>query len=528
MKFGKGEGESKALTRFTKAVEVFLERHRSGGSQGELHAMFSGPGLEEGQFHSAAFCPKRTWLRGLDGFSSAFAGTVFCGIDEVRAGQVKSGDDKVCSAAARLVGRFVAAQSGSTTSATKQPFKIEAPVRVVAVDSNSNSNLVLTKRVSKAVVATEPIKKGRIIGLFDGTYHYDFDFQKDTGVEDRYLRERYTFEVEALAPNAASIRKTTAKKSTAAALPSLLNPPTPSPKRKGLKKKDVAKDASNLSQEINMDDEGTFVLEGDPTAGYYGWVWEVNDVTQLSPDEDPGKHVRGVNTCREPNVERMELLILGWPFVFLVAVKDIAQGEELLMDYGNNWGYQLEKYEDHKTYYELLKPMNQLIKEELQPLLEKKNAFPSFDGPTIFSTLKQGLNPGSPNKIPQNQTTLTAGEKQAIHSLLGTLSEMNSVCAELSTAFCLPLTVQPSQLNELNYEKGLGLKKDSIVDESNGHDAEVDDDVVKWIPVPDHPPILKAPPSKLIKHELKRRKLEDGSTSKNAGDSSRIFFQNKI
>ena len=67
--------------------------------------------------------------------------------------------------------------------------------------------------------------------------------------------------------------------------------------------------------------------------GYGNPTCIINDPT-VAPLDHPYSEVYDENIRGRYNCSMEEVLINGWPFVFLVALRDVAPGEELLLSYG--------------------------------------------------------------------------------------------------------------------------------------------------------------------------------------------------
>ena len=65
----------------------------------------------------------------------------------------------------------------------------------------------------------------------------------------------------------------------------------------------------------------------------------VNDYRR-NPFKSVDEHKEEEQELREPNVSFLEVMYKGWPYVLVVSISDVAQGEELLVDYGMQYWQQ--------------------------------------------------------------------------------------------------------------------------------------------------------------------------------------------
>lgn len=101
--------------------------------------------------------------------------------------------------------------------------------------------------------------------------------------------------------------------------------------------------------------EGSLVLVG---YGFGNQSLYIND-----PVIDP--YSRDVVTVAEPNVQLWEVTYRGWPYVFVGALRDIAAGEELFMNYS-------------RTYWDgiaLQQQMHTSLQRALRPIVEEVEAY---------------------------------------------------------------------------------------------------------------------------------------------------------
>jgi hypothetical protein len=107
--------------------------------------------------------------------------------------------------------------------------------------------------------------------------------------------------------------------------------------------------------------EGSLVLVG---YGFGNHSLYIND-----PVIDPYSRAAAV-TVAEPNVQLWEVTYRGWPYVFVGAIRDIAVGEELFMNYS-------------RTYWDgiaLQQQMHTSLQRALRPIVEEVDAYHSRCG----------------------------------------------------------------------------------------------------------------------------------------------------
>ncbi|KAJ3282248.1 hypothetical protein HK104_010986 [Borealophlyctis nickersoniae] len=207
-------------------------------------------------------------------------------------------------------------------------------------------------RGGKKVVATAPIRKYQVIGLYEGETSFEAEQLLRTNVFNRAEQEYKSFEF-----------------GTFSELKHQLH-------------RDILKDCG-----ITVEDEGDVVDFKDPlivnarnVAGRFEvrtisgvrcsdkdmqltlfgrgqWCAEINDY-RLDPYNINAK----IDLEREPNVIFAEVQILGWPYMFLVANQDIPRGSELLLDYGiAYWKVMRTHNHDQHLINNLLRPIETTV-----------------------------------------------------------------------------------------------------------------------------------------------------------------------
>ncbi|KAJ3075492.1 hypothetical protein HDU98_007990 [Podochytrium sp. JEL0797] len=339
------------------------------------------------------------------------------------------------------------------------PFHLSAPVvtRPVKQHAARLPTAKFTTCVSTVVVATGPISTGRVLGIIDGKLHYEPVFWKDTTPQTRYNRERYLFGVQALV-------------------------------------------SKNRQDELATDffPDKDFCIEG-PHTGPYAWTREVNDVVVMEPDVPLENH----KEKRAPTVERMEVLCLGFPVVFLVAVSDMVEGEELVMDYGKeDWEYQQRRARSDA----ILKGPVERTLETVVPVLERMvgcalvmPTMPVVGSKRVGGTLGGNAEEGCVSAglghmslhgddpmdfshctdiMPVNDDSKRENDEMVdIDSLDRFLDELDATLAVQSSALGLPLLLQLTQ--EQLRERAKGAIRDVNEDEEELEE----EDPLDWVDV---------------------------------------------
>ncbi|KAJ3154783.1 hypothetical protein HDU89_008023 [Geranomyces variabilis] len=245
------------------------------------------------------------------------------------------------------------------------PFPLAQVCSVQTVDDNDRR---IALRGRKKVVADRPIAADQVIGIYEGEVLFEEEQHRTTNVMNRLSKEWKTFEYEAM--EKASYRI-------------------------------AISDAQNL--EITGDVlHGTAIryrnpllVDGDKTIGAFAWATELNDfrADPLNPfaDGDPSN---------EPNITYIEVTIMNWPCIFIVANQDIWPGVELTLDYGSYWDGFRGIYRDQqvvqRTIADIVKPLVEhldAIGDSVQYMFEKQSQLER----DLF-TLKKRLNNGNKNK----------------------------------------------------------------------------------------------------------------------------------
>ncbi|KAJ3225523.1 hypothetical protein HDU81_007807 [Chytriomyces hyalinus] len=318
----------------------------------------------------------------------------------------------------QLAAEFVKRQANT-------PFRLVAPVQIVESTTLSAGHRY-TNHVDRIVVATEDIKAGRFLGMMDGDIHFLTTLRDGLDLKTQYLAEKYVFTI------------------------------------KHLEKTERVKDG------IAETDYLVILLNNSPEA-HYQWVAEVNDVMALELDE-PVPLTRDEMKYRgDCNVIRAEIIIMGWPFVFIVAIRDIAEGEELVLNYADDWKEQRMLYTDYEIYNQLINPLSQLDYEKL------------FTGAIIKTPF---ANPESPANAFDHSHPQTESNQSLdmLPSLIREMEETSKNVANMALSCGLVLAVQPSMLHDLKVTQGntwdrvkLGSMKDL---EEEFRDTESCDEMV--------------------------------------------------
>ncbi|KAJ3020497.1 histone acetyltransferase [Thoreauomyces humboldtii] len=108
--------------------------------------------------------------------------------------------------------------------------------------------------------------------------------------------------------------------------------------------------------------ENALLIDGDLTTGAYQWVTELNDFRL-----DPFDVLADTSLGPQPNIATVEVLVLNWPCIFIIARESISTGAELLLDYGSYWSEFRAIERDQrflKTFiYEKVDPLNDEIRQ---------------------------------------------------------------------------------------------------------------------------------------------------------------------
>ncbi|KAI8620517.1 hypothetical protein BC830DRAFT_1098611 [Chytriomyces sp. MP71] len=109
------------------------------------------------------------------------------------------------------------------------------------------------------------------------------------------------------------------------------------------------------------------LIDGQYCVGAYGWTSELNDYRDnIFETTDASKTVGK----KEPNCQIVEVLIAKFPALFMMALREITQGEEVTLDYGEKfWPIIIPLLRDDKIISELLQPLNDALP-KLLPALE--------------------------------------------------------------------------------------------------------------------------------------------------------------
>ncbi|KAI8612446.1 hypothetical protein BC830DRAFT_1083353 [Chytriomyces sp. MP71] len=352
-----------------------------------------------------ALLPSGAFLYGLESLAEHFLAAIFCCEPSMLSH----------TTAAQLIHHW-----RSATEADVLPIAFIAPVAVVEASEITTEAL----EVTHAVVAIEPISTGRILGFFEGEVAFSSHFKKRVRIQPQTMKT----DVTKFAQSTFTINH-------------LQNLTWPPPKRN--KHPKDSEEAARDPQDV--------VITLDPSVSCpNGWIAEVNDVVTI-PDE------RNHLTCRVPNLLRMELLLCDWPFVFLVACRDIEEGEELRMEYATDeWKFQREAFLENTILEDILKPISDVKYDTMLrlPLKSRLVNAPLRSGP--FSTTSAGV-------------------------LAAELANLRKHAVDLALALSLPLAVQPGVHGERGQApvKFISLQDQEKVARTERAEASIDN-----IPLP--------------------------------------------
>ncbi|KAJ3018673.1 UNVERIFIED_CONTAM: hypothetical protein HDU68_011045 [Siphonaria sp. JEL0065] len=329
-------------------------------------------------------------------------------------------------------------------------FEIRAPVQVVNVaDYPERDNL--TRHVEKTVLATDTIKAGRILGFYDGKLNYSRDLEKELQVTNRYERERYAF----------PFKYFEAKKP--------------------------------LDTDIDQD----FVVEAIREDNqYYSWIWEVNDVAVMDLEDDP--YNRDPLSFRDSNVFRMELVCFGWPYIFLVAYKDIQSGEEILLNYHDDFAEQWQYRDDQLIHDNLLVPINEVVKNEVLYCIVDRNAHLGVNTNISKSPSKPEKKSGT--TIPK--TPMSASQQALLDPIVALHDAIEKVRAVQFPSIVMPLMALPTLSVRLDYERDAMW----IEDEADNPRVVGASSPAKKVKVENAKASL---PTRLVERKLRRRLVDE-------------------
>ncbi|TPX68054.1 hypothetical protein SpCBS45565_g03374 [Spizellomyces sp. 'palustris'] len=208
------------------------------------------------------------------------------------------------------------------------PFPIEPCCSIIPVSEDDPRQEL---RGHKKVIADRAIHRNQVIGVFEGKTMFEAEQLYSVNVLNRLQTERNTVEYASVADAEYQ-----------------LNP-------------NVVKEFP-----VNASEKGTFksplLVKGEETTGYYKWTTELNDF-RLDPF-----NLRGLGDGEgQPNVKLVEVIVFNWPHIFVMARNDIAKGEELLLDYGQEtWSTIRSAYRDWKAVEKMMNDIVKPLGENLQ------------------------------------------------------------------------------------------------------------------------------------------------------------------
>ncbi|KAJ3183377.1 hypothetical protein HDU87_006696 [Geranomyces variabilis] len=219
---------------------------------------------------------------------------------------------------------------------------------LVPTSTNWFGHLII-KETGTQVVADRPIAADQVIGIYEGEVLFEEEQVRGAGIEALVPgKEWKTFEYEAM--EKASYRIAINDAQTLG----------------------IAGDSLHGTA---IRYRNPLLVDGDKTIGAFAWATELNDfrTDPLNPfaDEDPSS---------APNITYIEVTIMNWPCIFIVANHDISPGVELTLDYGSYWEGFRGIYRDQqivqRTIADIVKPLVEhldVIGDSVQFMFEKQN-----------------------------------------------------------------------------------------------------------------------------------------------------------
>ncbi|KAJ3034181.1 Bromodomain adjacent to zinc finger domain protein 2B [Rhizophlyctis rosea] len=205
------------------------------------------------------------------------------------------------------------------------PFPIAQTTKVVPVDDDDPR---IGLRGHTKVIASKTIEKNQIIGIYEGEVL--FEMEHHSNVLNRIERENKSIDYDHFEKLEHDIEEEYAIYF-------------------GLNKGHHIGDGM-----FRFSDP--LICDGTKAKGYFQWTTEVNDCRQdpFTPVARRGKEVL------HPNVSFVEVLILGWPYIFLMAKEEIPFGSELTLDYSEGyWVSNQHQLRDLEIVRNLVQPVKE-------------------------------------------------------------------------------------------------------------------------------------------------------------------------
>ncbi|KAJ3152332.1 Bromodomain adjacent to zinc finger domain protein 2B [Geranomyces michiganensis] len=225
------------------------------------------------------------------------------------------------------------------------PFPLAQMCSVQTVDDKDRR---VALRGRKKVVADRLIAADQVIGIYEGEVLFEEEQQRTTNVMNRLSKEWKTFEYESMEKASYRIAIDDAQ-------------------RLGITGDALYGTAIRYRNPL--------LVDGDKSVGAYAWATELNDFRT-----DPLNSLADEDPSYGPNITYIEVTIMNWPCIFIVANEDIPPGVELTLDYGSYWDGFRAIYRDQqivqKTIANIVKPLVEhldAIGDSVQHMFEKQN-----------------------------------------------------------------------------------------------------------------------------------------------------------
>ncbi|KAJ3176676.1 hypothetical protein HDU85_006847 [Gaertneriomyces sp. JEL0708] len=178
-------------------------------------------------------------------------------------------------------------------------------------------------RGGKKVIATQHIRRHQVIGIMEGDVMFEFEHVSVSTFAQRFEAEYKSVELQSYADKMFKVRADLAVKCQ---IP----------------------DFEGSSSDNYVKFKSPLILNARDTSGMYAWAPEINDY-RADPFESGTSIPDG-----EPNLLLQEVLLLNWPYLFIVADEDIAEGDELLLDYGKDYWNMMRTCHQDKAHIDRL------------------------------------------------------------------------------------------------------------------------------------------------------------------------------
>ncbi|KAJ3196572.1 hypothetical protein HK101_008484 [Irineochytrium annulatum] len=190
------------------------------------------------------------------------------------------------------------------------------------------------RKVKKVVTADVDIPTGTVLGIYDGTWESEYELNSRKTLYNELELNYKGYDSSQLSEANISVNST------------------------------FARNYPGLCTEIKgtyMIRDGGFVVTAQ---GHYAYLTEINDFSEW----DPVLRRRVKPDVKRPNVEAVELMIMGWPYILIVATEEIRKGEEILLDYGDSyWIFISQLLQDQKMLENVVQPMIERVDRILTP-----------------------------------------------------------------------------------------------------------------------------------------------------------------